>query len=648
MKQTFSLKGYINSQLYPLCIRLAGLVALYSFFRVLFYFANTNSFPDAHLSHFFYGIRFDLSAIFYSNLPYIIAVTLPFAFCYTKIYQTVCNCWFIIVNSFAALISYIDVAYYPYVLKRTTADFFSYLQIGFDFKALIPVFLKQYWYLLLIFLVTLFAIIFVVRLTNKMFLKYSVCQVFSWRALGYKSFLFLFTLFISLVGMRGGFQTRPLGLIDSGKYASIQNATLISNTPFNLIKSIGEQRNEIGRHYFQDLEEAESYFSPIINRITPSSPFGYPIKNVMIIILESFSQYLFSDSESGEKKTDYEGYCPFLNSLQHRSLSFHGIAASHRTIDGLPAIFCGLPKLLNKSYVESSFANSYTYSPVEILKNHGFNTLFFHGAKNGSMNIESYCYSIGFDKYYGKNEYPNSRADEGVWGISDRSFLKYVADNLQNVQQPFFASVLTLSSHHPYTIPKDASGLDIKTGTHPMLAVVSYTDHAVREFFETLSHYSWYDSTLFIITSDHTGIGSIPVSTNVLTTTQIPIFFYHPLANINKKPSVMQQTDIMPSLFSLLHIDEPLFSYGNNIFDSTYSTCSANYLWGEYQFVTEDFILRFNGEKSTGLFNIKKDFGMRNNLINQLPDEVVLYEQKLKAMIQSYTTRLQTNKMFIP
>jgi phosphoglycerol transferase MdoB-like AlkP superfamily enzyme len=293
------------------------------------------------------------------------------------------------------------------------------------------------------------------------------------------------------------------------------------------------------------------------------------------------------------------------------------------------------------------FATNFTSSPVELLKKHGYHTLFFHGAKNGSMNIESYCYAIGFDKYYGKNECPNLSADEGAWGISDRSFLKFVTNTLQNAPQPFFASVLTLSSHHPYTIPKDAAGLDIKTGTHDMLAVASYTDHAVREFFENLKQYSWYDSTLFIITSDHTGTGSIPVSENVFTAIQIPIFFYHPLANSSQKSGAMQQTDIMPSLFSLLHINEPLFSYGNNIFDSTYSTCSANYLWGGYQLITEDFILRFDGEKSIGFFNVKEDFNLQKNLINQLPDEVALYEQKLKAMIQSYTTRLQTNKMFI-
>jgi phosphoglycerol transferase MdoB-like AlkP superfamily enzyme len=344
---------------------------------------------------------------------------------------------------------------------------------------------------------------------------------------------------------------------------------------------------------------------------------------------------------------EYQGYCPFLDSLLRQSISFNGIAAGGRTIDALPAIFGGLPKLLDRSYVESQYANNYSYSPVEVLRNHGYHTLFFHGAKNGSMNIESYCYSVGFDAYYGKNEYPNPADDDGVWGISDRSYLKHVAQLLSTAPQPFFAGVLTLSSHNPFVVPKDAEGLAIKEGPNPIHAVASYTDHAVREFMEALSHNPWFDSTLFVFTSDHTGMGSIPAPHHRYMLYQVPIFFYHPLANNSRKMGMMQQVDIMPTLFSYLKIDKPLFSYGNNIFDSTYTSYSVNYLSGIYQLITDDFVLQFDGENSIGFFDIKKDILMENNLINDLPSEVALHEQKLKAIIQSYMTRLVKNQLFL-
>jgi len=589
-------------------------------------------------------MRFDLSAIFYSNAPYFVAVLIPFSFACKKFYRKICDIYFIIINSFAALVSYIDIAYYPYILKRMTCDFFSYLQIGFDFKVLLPSFLKQFWYLFLLFFATIFIIFFIVRFTNRIIAKKPVFQPFLWKDFLYKILVFFVSFFISFLCMRGGFQTRPIGLIDSGKYASIQNAALISNTPFTLIKSYGNQQ-VVEKHYFMDLEEAESHFSPIIHTISPCSQYCYPVKNVIVIILEGFSQYLIKGMEPNPD--EYQGYCPFLDSLLRQSISFNGIANGHRTIDALQAIFLGHPKVLEKSYIETHFVSNLSSSPVEVLKKYGYHTLFFHGAKNSSMNIESYCYSIGFDAYYGKNEYPNSSDYDGVWGISDRSFLKFAAQKLSTAQQPFFASVLTLSSHNPFVVPKDAEGLDLTTGTRPIHTLASYTDHAVREFFEAVSQNHWYDSTLFIITGDHIGEGSFPTPCSIYTTLQIPISFYHPAANFGINMGSMQQLDIMPSLFSYLNIDEPLFSYGSNIFDTEYTLYSVNYTWGVYQLITDDFILQFDGEKSIGLFDIKQDILMRKNLMNELPDVTALYEQKLKAILQSYTTRLINNQLFM-
>ena len=641
MNKSLSFKDYIHNQLYPLCARLGLLLLLYSFFRVIFFIANANSFPNASFALFVYGIRFDLSAVFFSNILYIIAALLPFAFYYKKVYRKIVDIYFIVVNGFAALVSLIDTAYYPYVFKRMTCDIFSYLQIGFDFQSLLPSFLKQFWYLFLLFFATIFILFYILRLTNRMINKTLVFQLFVWKNFVRQTVVWLVFIGISFLCMRGGIQLRPIGLIDSGKYATVQNAALVSNTPFTLIKSFGEEQFDVEKNYFQNLEEAEQYHSPIIHKINPAPYYSYPVKNVVIIVLEGFSQFLIKGMDEAE------GYCPFLDSLLHQSISFNGIANGHRTIDGLQAIFAGLPKLLNKSTTDTRFAGNITSSAVEIMKKQGYNTLFFHGAKNGSMNIESYCYSIGFNTYYGKNEYPNPADYDGAWGISDRSFLKFVAQKLNTTQQPFFAGILTLSSHNPFVIPKDAEGLDLKAGTNPIHALASYTDHALREFFEIVSQNSWYNNTLFVITGDHTGEGSIPAQGNVCQFFQIPLLFYHPKANIYQNMEMMQQVDIMPSLLSYLNIDEPLFSYGNNIFDSAYTSYSANYLWNRYQLMSNNFVLQFDGEKTTGLYDIQNDILMQNNLLKDSIEVAVFYEQKLKAILQSYTTRLANNQFFI-
>ena len=88
-----------------------------------------------------------------------------------------------------------------------------------------------------------------------------------------------------------------------------------------------------------------------------------------------------------------------------------------------------------------------------------------------------------------------------------------------------------------------------------------------------------------------------------------------------------------------------MFSFGNNALDSTYTPYAINYLSGIYQLITEDFILQFDGRNSIGFYDIKADILLQNNLLTTC--EYALYEQKLKAIIQSYTMRMAGDRLFI-
>ena len=637
-------KNYIRYQLRPLAIRLGCMILLYSIFRVLFYFANADFFPNISKSVFFHGIRFDLSAIFYTNSLYILAILLPFAFVYKKTYQLACNIYFVAVNSFSVMLSCTDIAYFPFVLKRSTADIFSYVNIGFDFKTLAPLFFKQFWYLFVLLIVVIFLLIVLVKITTIPKGKNVQGSRFSLKPILCYFLFYCAMLFVSVIFMRGGFQLRPLTLVDTGKFAFVENAALVSNTPFSIIFSIGKQA-DIEKHYFSSLEEAEQYISPIHHYIVPRNGEHLPVKNVVVIVLEGFSQYALRDTN--ENLEGYQGFCPFLYGLSQKAIAFNGFANGKRTIEGIPAVFGGIPVLFDKSYVESSFTNNYFVSPVKILRNKGYNTVFFHGAKNGSMNIENYCYSIGFGTCFGKSEYPNPDDWDGTWGISDRSYLHYAAKILDTIRNPFFAGILTLSTHHPFAVPKDSKGLNLPDNVHPMMTCVNYVDNGLKEFFEILSQYSWYDSTLFIITADHTGSGSTPADADRYVMYQIPLLFYHPLATSNEESGqMMQQIDIMPSLFSYLGINTPLFSYGRNVFDKKSSPFAVNYLSGIYQFFTPEFALQFDGNQTINLYTLPLGFQDGKNVMNEYPAEAKALEQKLKALIESYTTRMTQNKLY--
>ena len=44
---------------------------------------------------------------------------------------------------------------------------------------------------------------------------------------------------------------------------------------------------------------------------------------------------------------------------------------------------------------------------------------------------------------------------DGFWGIWDEPFLQYTKDNIDEMKEPFFSTVFTVSSHEPYVIPEE-------------------------------------------------------------------------------------------------------------------------------------------------------------------------------------------------
>ena len=136
--------------------RLGIVLLLFTICRVLFFAFNYNSFPGITTGDFFralfYGIRFDISAIVYFNILYTGLHIIPHPFREQSWYQGVQKGVFYLFNGLALLLAVSDMAYYQFTLKRTTVAVFG---IVGDFFALLPQYLLDFWYLLLILLLLL-------------------------------------------------------------------------------------------------------------------------------------------------------------------------------------------------------------------------------------------------------------------------------------------------------------------------------------------------------------------------------------------------------------------------------------------------------------------------------------------------------------
>ncbi len=627
-----------NTKHLILLIKRLGIAFLvFALCRILFYIFNSVHFSDVSFSLFFYGIRFDLVAISFIYSPLILLHLIPFPFKRFNWYQKLLKITFYIVNTLAIAINLIDVAYFDFTLKRTTTDFFGMIGTGDDFFKLLPHYIIDFWYNY---------ILFAGLLVLSWFLNKKYCQTenqsepFQKKNYFIQSIIFIIFSTLTVFGMRGGFQYKPIDILNAGQYASAQNIPIVLNTPFTILKTILVDNIET-INYYSDKELEKIYTPKTIIKKNET----HKRKNVVLIILESFAKEYVGGFNNGK------GYTPFMDSLINNSYVFsNAYANGSRSIEALPCILAGIPQLMAEPYAISNYAGNQIQGFPEILKNEGYNTSFYHGGANGTMGFNGFVGVAGIDNYYGLDEYSTKEKDyDGLWGIFDEPYLQYFASELNQKSEPFFSTVFTVSSHHPYTIPKEHAGKFPK-GDLPLHETVGYTDYALKRFFETAKQMPWFKNTLFIFTADHSAQSNAPKYKTRLGRYAVPLFIYDPTGNLKgENTNIFQHIDISPTILSLVGSDNKIISFGNNAF-SKKDKFAVQYVNSTYQLTTKDNFLIFDGEKTTGFYYLENDTLLKNNLAEQAisdgreMDKEKL-ENKLKAIIQQYNNRLINNQL---
>lgn len=622
--------------LFLLVRRIFLLLVFYSFCRFLFLLFNYDYFSvlsgkDIFLS-FLHGLRFDVSAIIILNIPVIALHFFPFPFFYNRYYQKSIAWLFGLINIPALFLNCIDFAYFPFTFRRTTADIFSLLWLGNDFLKLLPSMMADFWYVLLIFiLLSLLLMKCYSRISKKHFADYRFTPGYLFQRLA-THVIFLALL---VIGFRGGFQYKPINVISAGEFNPSQAAPLALNTSFTIIKSWGErQLTEL--NYFSP-EQAAEIFSPLHHYNTGKE---FTPLNVVVIILESFSkEYIGAYNPQAR-------FTPFLDSLISESLSFpDAYANGKRSIDGIPAIIASLPSLGAEPFITSVYSGNPFNSLPELLGKKNYSTAFFHGGNNGTMGFDNFARMAGFEKYFGRNEYNNDADYDGAWGIYDEEFLQYSARQMNEMKKPFLACVFTLSSHHPYSIPEKYKG-KFPEGTLPIHQSIQYTDHSLKNFFRTASAMPWFDSTLFVITADHTALSEVPFYHTRAGMYSIPILFYHHNSLPKSiSPLTAQQSDIVPSVLHYLNFNEPFIAFGLSVFDSFAPHFAVTYQNDIYQIIENGYALQADTFKTIGLYHFKSDSLFSENLTGKNNPVQDSMEKKLRAFIQQYNYSMIHNKL---
>lgn len=620
-----------KQQIQVLFKRILLVYALFTLSRILFHIFNSTHFQnilsDELFSIYFYGLRFDSFSILLCNSLFILLSVLPINYFNGQSFQKYIRIWFFISNAVFLSINHVDMAYFKYIGKRSTYDIFHQMGGQTDVLKQIPYYFRDFWHILLTYIAVVYLM---VKLYPKNKSKSQEKLSYSLKNSLVYTLTFMLIFGLTVLGLRGGLQRVPIDFADAGNYARPQHVSLVLNSPFTIIKSVslaGLQEYE-----FLPKETALKKVNPVKHYANKT----FKEQNLVILILESFSKEYTGISNR-------KSITPFLDSLMRHSLVFtNAWANGMKSIEGIPAILASLPSLSHDPFINSQYCNNAINSFASLLKKKNYQTAFFHGGINGTMNFDVFAKQAGFDSYYGKNEYNNDEDFDGNWGIWDELYLKYCAKELTSFKQPFFASIFTLSSHHPYKIPDHLAGKFPRTILENSESI-GYADYSLRKFFEAASKTNWYNNTLFVLVADHASISVDPFYANTLGQHTIPLLFFKgdgSYKGLNDR--LIQQIDIMPTVFDTLGFNEPFFSLGKSIFSDNSDDYAIFYESGNHFLVNDSMFFAYNNFKPIQTIKYTADSTLSKNLKRFNTQKADDY---LKTFMQVHNYLVINNKM---
>lgn len=618
--------------------------------RVGYYLYNYNYFQHLEASELIRamvgGWLFDAASLGYALSLYgllsWVGILLPTKYEDSKQYRTIKALSYMLPMFVNIFVNISDAGYYPFVLRRTTMSVFSEFQND-NIVERFAGFVIDYWQLtiygLLIFALLVWGYfrVFIARVDGSRVSR---------RALGFLGGVLLTTAF-SLFSIRGTFSVKNVPMTELRANDFVDEASdrvLPLNTLFTMIRTIQEEDMPL-YHFYPD-EELSSVYRPIYSAAPlceEDTLFGaYRGKNVMVIILESFSREYSSYLNGGE-----EGYMPFLDSLMQESLVFkYGFANGRVSVQAMPSALSSLPGLGQNLLLSKYAGNRMEGLPVNMSKE-GYSTAFYHGAERNSMFFGQFVNQIGVTKHLSMEDYTDSKDYDGNWGIFDHKFLPYVANKIGEQPEPRLSVIFTLSSHDPFTIPDEYKSRFNKY-KEGMKNAVEYSDMALEQFFNQISKEEWYDETLFVLMADHASINFRPDYATLGGGYAIPIIFYDPKGRIKGQENsiVAQQVDIYPTLMYLLGNPTPILSYGNNLLDVSAPHFAVDEGNGAFYLLHADFTLQLSPADGKVVL-LPADTTIQRGYPVEDTKVINRYEEILKGIVQDFSYRMNNNKLYL-
>lgn len=542
--------------------------------------------------------------------------------------------WYLTLFSLAFAISAANIPYFRYFYKTINSSIFSWFTYVKTTTGMLSQ-EKSFLIFILAFFVVLFLYAVIGLLINKWYKKSVHQSLYGRRPLPPTMSQFFTRVIVTLLlmtlciyGIRGRTGRNPIKVSQSYYcHDTFLNQLGLSPT-FYLFRSVLDDfRKENALLQLKDEDESLRFarrslgvtsndpLSPMQRTLTTSgSPRKY---NVVLILMESLTAQAMQTFGQTERIT------PCIDSLFANGYSFASCySAGTHTNMGITATLYSQPAMMKRNLMKGAVIPKYTGIP-NVLKKNGYNTAFFMTHESQYDNMKGFLTANGYQQIYAQEDYP-AKEVVNSFGVPDKFLYSYALkkiDDLAKSPKPFFATVLTISNHPPYILPKD-----FKTRSKDIeKQIIEYCDHSLSLFMKACSKKPWFDNTIFVLLGDHgkkmdAPDGELPTSFN-----HIPLIFYGNPIIPQIRNDVAGQIDVMPTLLSLLNIGYTFEGFGIDL----------NRHKRQQIFYSADDVIAARDSASCYLYNpqLKKDFYYKTGNYGKLHEK---RDQKGSTKLKDY------------
>ncbi|MFL2029083.1 LTA synthase family protein [Loigolactobacillus zhaoyuanensis] len=235
-------------------------------------------------------------------------------------------------------------------------------------------------------------------------------------------------------------------------------------------------------------------------------------RNVIILHLESFQQFLIDYKVDGQEVT------PFLNSLYHSDQTyafsnfFHQVGQG-KTSDAenmLETSVYGLPQ--GSVFTALGSDNTFQAAPAILQQKAGYSSAVFHGNVGSFWNRDNVYKNMGYQNFFDASYFDTEGDRSEQYGLKDKLLFRDSVKYLEQLQQPFYAKFITVTNHFPFPLDSEDTDFPLPTtddkAVNNYFATAHYLDQSLQEFFEYLKSSGLYDNSMIVLYGDHYGLSN--------------------------------------------------------------------------------------------------------------------------------------------